>query len=202
VEFKEAFGNFKEPGYLSGIALGYGLDDQGFESRQRPGIFLFTTASRPALVSTQSPIQWVPEGSFSGVKRPGCEAEHSPPSRADVKNAWSCTSIPNTPPWCGAQLKESIGTKIVIGVKVCYGLQGRQEMSITLHHKSWKMSSVSDSSASRSCPSRSSYDTWAMRRASHQHLKPGALWLREGTLTENAEETRLLSHSKRNLSWE
>jgi hypothetical protein len=32
-----------------GIALGYGLDDRGFESRQGPGIFLFTIVSIPAL---------------------------------------------------------------------------------------------------------------------------------------------------------
>jgi len=29
-----------------------------------------------------------------GVKRPGREADHSPPSRAKVTNAWSCTSAP------------------------------------------------------------------------------------------------------------
>jgi hypothetical protein len=29
--------------------LGYGLDDQGFESRQELGIFLFTSAFTPAL---------------------------------------------------------------------------------------------------------------------------------------------------------
>jgi hypothetical protein len=46
-----------EPGQLSGITLGYGLDDRGFESRQGMGIFLFTTASRPALGPA---IQWVP----------------------------------------------------------------------------------------------------------------------------------------------
>jgi hypothetical protein len=34
-----------EPEYGSGIALGYGLDDRRFESRQGLGIFLFTTAS-------------------------------------------------------------------------------------------------------------------------------------------------------------
>jgi hypothetical protein len=45
-----------EPGYLSGISLGYGLDDRGFESRQRLGIFLFITASRLALGPTQPPI--------------------------------------------------------------------------------------------------------------------------------------------------
>jgi hypothetical protein len=28
------------------------------------------------------------------VKRLGCEAGHSPPSSAEVKNAWSCTSTP------------------------------------------------------------------------------------------------------------
>jgi hypothetical protein len=29
-----------------------------------------------------------------GVERPGREADHSPPSSADVKNSWSCTSTP------------------------------------------------------------------------------------------------------------
>jgi hypothetical protein len=45
---------------LSGTALGYGLDDPGFESRKGLEIFLFTTASRLALGPTQPPIQWVP----------------------------------------------------------------------------------------------------------------------------------------------
>jgi hypothetical protein len=30
-----------------------------------------------------------------GVKRLGCEADHSPPS-TEVKNAWSCTFTPTT----------------------------------------------------------------------------------------------------------
>jgi hypothetical protein len=34
----------KEPEELSGIAVGHGLNDSGFESRQELGIFLFTTA--------------------------------------------------------------------------------------------------------------------------------------------------------------
>jgi hypothetical protein len=53
------------------------------------GIFLFTTASRPALEPTQPPIQWVAGGLSLGVKRPEREADHSPPSSAEVKNAWS-----------------------------------------------------------------------------------------------------------------
>jgi hypothetical protein len=76
------------------IALGYGLDDREFVSRQRLGIFLFTTASRPALRPTQPPIQWVPGVLSLGVKRPGREADHSPPPSADIKNAWSYISTP------------------------------------------------------------------------------------------------------------
>jgi hypothetical protein len=48
-------------------------------------IFLFTTASRTAVGTTQSPTQWVPEILSLGVKRPGREADHSPPSSADIK---------------------------------------------------------------------------------------------------------------------
>jgi len=33
-------------------------------------------------------------GSFLGVKWPGCEVDHSPPSSVEVKNEWSCTSPP------------------------------------------------------------------------------------------------------------
>jgi hypothetical protein len=66
------------------------------------GIFLFTTASRTALGPTQPPIQRVPGALSLGVKRPGREADHSPPSSAEVKNALRYTS---TPPyvfmaWC------------------------------------------------------------------------------------------------------
>jgi hypothetical protein len=45
-------------------------------------------------------------GSFFGVNRPGGEADYSPPSSAEVKNSWSCTSIPHTPSRRGAQLKQ------------------------------------------------------------------------------------------------
>ena len=36
---------------------------------------------------TERPIQWVPEDFFPGVKRPVREADHPPPSSAEVKNA-------------------------------------------------------------------------------------------------------------------
>jgi hypothetical protein len=76
------------------MALGYGLDDLGFESRQGVGLYLFTTQSRPALGPNQPPIQWVPEALFLGVKRTGRVADHSPPSSAEVKNVWSYTFTP------------------------------------------------------------------------------------------------------------
>jgi hypothetical protein len=55
-------------------------------------MFLFTTAFRPALGPTQSPIQWVTGALSLGVKLPRREADHSPPSSAEVRNAWSYTS--------------------------------------------------------------------------------------------------------------
>jgi hypothetical protein len=73
---------------------GYGMDDGGFRVRFPAVIenFLFTTASRKALGLTKPPIQWVPRTLSLGVKRPGHEADHSPPSSAEVKNACSYTS--------------------------------------------------------------------------------------------------------------
>jgi len=86
----------------SGIALGYGLDDRGFESLQGLGIFLFTTASRLELGPNQPPIQLV-QGAFTPrLKRPERAAVHFPPSKSEVKNVWSYTSAPQYVLWCGA----------------------------------------------------------------------------------------------------
>jgi hypothetical protein len=57
----------------------------GFDSRRGLGIFLFAIASRTALELTQLPILWVPGALSLGVKRRGREADHSPPSSAEVK---------------------------------------------------------------------------------------------------------------------
>jgi hypothetical protein len=53
------------------------------------GIFLFATASKPALRPTHPPIHYVPEAISPEIK-----AHHSPPSSTEVKNAWSYTSTP------------------------------------------------------------------------------------------------------------
>jgi hypothetical protein len=65
-----------------GIALGYGLNDRGSRVRFPAGVGNF---SRTALGLTQPPIHWVPEALSLEVKRPGSEADHSPPSSAEVK---------------------------------------------------------------------------------------------------------------------
>jgi hypothetical protein len=66
----------------------------GFDSGRGLKIFLSTTASKSALGPTQPPIQWVPAAFSLGVKRPGREADHSPPSNTEVINAWSYISTP------------------------------------------------------------------------------------------------------------
>jgi hypothetical protein len=69
-----------------GIALGYGLDERGSGVRFLAGAGNFSRhhASRTALGPTQ-PIQWIPGALSLGVKRPGREDNHSPPSSAEVK---------------------------------------------------------------------------------------------------------------------
>jgi hypothetical protein len=49
------------------------------DSRQGQGIFLYSTASSPALGPTQPPVQWVLGGTFNGVKPSVGEAYRSPP---------------------------------------------------------------------------------------------------------------------------
>jgi hypothetical protein len=91
--------------------MGWTIGVLGFESRREVGIFLFTTVSRQELRLTQSPIRWVLGALSLRVKRPGREADHSPPSSAEVKKAppirlhvmvpiffnisWQITEVPN-----------------------------------------------------------------------------------------------------------
>jgi hypothetical protein len=53
---------------------------------------LLATASRQALEPTNPSPQWVPGVLFEGLKGPVRETDHTPPSSAEFKNAWSCTS--------------------------------------------------------------------------------------------------------------
>jgi hypothetical protein len=57
-------------------------------------IFLFVTASRPALEPAQYRSQWIPPDLSAGVERPVREADLSPPSSTGVKNIWRYASNP------------------------------------------------------------------------------------------------------------
>jgi hypothetical protein len=88
-----------------GIATGNGLDEGPRSRSSSPGVvknFLFSTSSRPALGSTQPPIQWVSGPLSPGAKRQGREADHSPPSSAEVKKIGSIHPLPLTASWRSA----------------------------------------------------------------------------------------------------
>jgi len=70
---------WRGPDSSVGIATGYGLDGPGIESRWGRD---FLHLSRPALGPTQPLVQWVPGLSRGGKKRPGRDADPSPPSSA------------------------------------------------------------------------------------------------------------------------
>jgi hypothetical protein len=71
--------------------------ESGWPSRYSDGLqyersgFFF---SPQCLWSSQPPIQWVPGALSSGVKRQGREADHSPPTSAEVKKISIYTSTP------------------------------------------------------------------------------------------------------------
>jgi hypothetical protein len=87
----------------------------GFDFWRELGIFLFAAASRTALGSTQPPNQWVPGALSLVVKRPGREADHSPPSIAEVKE---CVELylhsPNTSSWLCVQLKNKAQEQLYV----------------------------------------------------------------------------------------
>jgi hypothetical protein len=79
------------------IATGCRLEDQGVGVPSPGGgkNFHFSISSRPALEPTQLPSEWVPDALSRGVKQPGRETDHSPPTSAEVKKMWIYT--PNPP---------------------------------------------------------------------------------------------------------
>jgi hypothetical protein len=79
-----------------GIATGYGLDDHGVGVRAPVGSRIFSSPRRPDQTSTRihpTSNTMATGGSFQEIKRPGSEADHSPPTSAKVKKMWIYTSI-------------------------------------------------------------------------------------------------------------
>jgi hypothetical protein len=66
-------------------------DEPGFKSSYGQEIFLFSKLSRPAMGQPSLPFN-ANRGSFPGVKRLGCEVNHSSPSSAEVNNECSYIS--------------------------------------------------------------------------------------------------------------
>jgi hypothetical protein len=76
-----------------GIATGYGLDDRGFGVRVPVGSTIFSSARHPdRLWGPPSLLYNGYRGLSPGVKRPGLQADHSPPASAEVKKMWIYTS--------------------------------------------------------------------------------------------------------------
>jgi hypothetical protein len=89
-----------------GIATNYGLDEPRSRSSSPGGVknVHFSKSFRLALRSTQPPIQCAPGALSPGVKRPGREVDHSPPTSAEVKKSGSIHPLPYTPSWSSAYL--------------------------------------------------------------------------------------------------
>jgi hypothetical protein len=75
-----------------GIVTGYRLDEGGVRVQVLVGSIILSTSSRPILGPTQPPIQWALGALLPDVKQPGREADHSPPTSAEVKKTWIYTS--------------------------------------------------------------------------------------------------------------
>jgi hypothetical protein len=73
----------------------------GFHSRQGQDLYP-STESRQALGPTQHPIKWESGAVSSGVKQPGREADHSPPSRAEIKDGGVMPPLPLMCSWHSA----------------------------------------------------------------------------------------------------
>jgi hypothetical protein len=93
----------------------------GFNSLWGLGIFLFTTVSRMAL-GPAHPASYPmgTKGSFPGNKAAGHEADHSPPSSAEVKECMELyLHSSNIPSWHGAQLKHRDNFISTLAVPLC-----------------------------------------------------------------------------------
>jgi hypothetical protein len=78
------------------MALGYGLEDRSSRVRFPAGAGNLSLHHR-SQTGSGAHLDCYPignRGSLPGVKRPGREADHSPPSGAEVKNTRSYISTP------------------------------------------------------------------------------------------------------------
>jgi hypothetical protein len=107
---------------------------------------IFLPLSRPErlLGPTQPPIQRLPGALCLGVKRPGREADHSPPSTTEVK-AWMELYVHSlsTPSWSGAQLKEAQGPFFPHPMRCFYTVFTTHDIPLFKLHTIWSFKSHS-----------------------------------------------------------
>jgi hypothetical protein len=84
------------------IATRLWVGQPGFDPGEAEDIHISSTMSRPALGFVEPSIPWVPGELQPGVKRQGRDADHSPPSSAEVKNGGALTPLPHTSSGRGA----------------------------------------------------------------------------------------------------
>jgi hypothetical protein len=104
-----------------GIATVYELDHRiiGFRFPAGAGNFSFDTVCRPALGSAQPPIQWIPGDLSLGVKRPGCETDHTSIYCRFQEFVELCLHSPSTPSWCDAQVqRRTTGTTLALSLSL------------------------------------------------------------------------------------
>jgi hypothetical protein len=117
--------------------LGGSSPGRGFEFFSSP------PRTRPVLGPMQPPIQWLPGALSLGIKRPGREADPSPPSSAEVKNSWNYTSTPHYAfmAWCSVNAQVQLylySIKQDKKVKVCHeDLLGEWKYSSTHSWPRW-----------------------------------------------------------------
>jgi hypothetical protein len=84
-------------------------------------IFLFNTMSRPALGFTQPPIQWVRGVLSLVIKWPGCEADHSPPSSAEVKECVPFSQYVFMA-WCFVKHRDNFTFTVTVNLPFCQNI--------------------------------------------------------------------------------
>jgi hypothetical protein len=77
-----------------GVAIGCGLDSKEVRVRVPVGVRFFSTSPRSVVGPTRPPIECVPGALSSRVKQLGREADHSPPTSAEVRNVCIYTFTP------------------------------------------------------------------------------------------------------------
>jgi hypothetical protein len=89
---------FYSPGMSRGIVVSIATGDWTAENkRSTPGRaknFNFSLSSRSALGPTKPPIEWELGAVYPGVKPWGRNADHSPPTTAEVKKMYIYTFTP------------------------------------------------------------------------------------------------------------